>query len=51
MWLDGDGDGADFGHGVLGRIFRIFGDDAFSLVRLGPILFEKTFADPFLTRS
>lgn len=48
--LDGDGDGADPGHTVLGGVHGVFMHDTLALVGLGPVLFKETFADPSVAR-
>lgn len=49
--FNGDGDGADFGHALLGRVLGIFDKNALTFVRLCPVLGEEAVAYPFVTRS
>lgn len=42
---------ADLGHGVFGGVLGILNEYALFLVRFCPVLFEKPFADPSLSRS
>lgn len=49
--LDGDGDGADLGHAVLGGVLRILIQNTLALVRLRPVFGEETVANPFIPRS
>lgn len=50
MRLNGNGDCADLGHAVLGRVFRVLVDDTLALVRLGPKLFKEPIVDPSISR-
>lgn len=49
--LDGDGNGADLGHAVLGGVLRVLIQNTLALVRLRPVFGEETVADPFIPRS
>lgn len=49
--LYGDCNGANLGHTVLWRILRVFVEDALSLMRLRPELFEESIVDPSISRS
>lgn len=49
--LDGNGDLAKLRHALLWRIVGLFNHDALPFRRLCPVLFEDTFACPFLPRS
>lgn len=51
MRLYGDCNGANLGHTVLWRILRVFVEDALSLMRLRPELFEESIVDPSISRS
>jgi hypothetical protein len=48
--LDGDGNCANLGHAILGRVLRIFINHALALVRLGPELFKESIVDPSISR-
>lgn len=49
--LNGDGDLTKLRHALLWRIVGLFDHDALPFRRLRPVLFEDTFACPFLARS
>jgi hypothetical protein len=49
MWFDGDGDGTNLHHAILGWIIRLLLDHALSLHRFRPVLLEYALVDPFLT--
>lgn len=51
MRLEGDGDLASLGHGVLGRVLGVFMQDALFLVWFRPVLFKQAAVDPLVSRS
>lgn len=48
--LYGDCNRANLGHTVLWRILRVFVEDALSLMRFRPELFEESIIDPSISR-
>lgn len=50
MRFYGNCNGANLGHAVLWRILRVFVEDALSLMRFRPKLFEESIVDPSISR-
>ncbi len=50
MRLDGNGDLANLGHALLGRVIRLFDEDALLLGRLRVVLFEDALHCPLQSR-
>lgn len=51
MWLERDGDLADFGHALLGGVLWVFLCDALLSGGFGPVPLEEAVTDPALSRA